>query len=85
MTVTVDATYQNGMFKSAQPVASPEGAKVRLLITPIEDKDVPAKQATPAAQASEQVRPAPVFVWSKTMYRARKAAQEFAKETHADY
>jgi predicted DNA-binding antitoxin AbrB/MazE fold protein len=33
MTVTVDATYQNGTFKAAEPVSLPEGAKVRLVIT----------------------------------------------------
>ena len=35
MTVTVDATYQNGTFKAAEPVSLPEGAKVRLVITTV--------------------------------------------------
>jgi predicted DNA-binding antitoxin AbrB/MazE fold protein len=84
MSVTVEATYQNGAFKSAQPVALPEGAKVRLVITPLGDKDALAGQGT-EAESSEPARPTPVFIWSKAMYRARKAAQEFTKETHADY
>ncbi len=84
MSVTVDATYQNGAFKSAQPVSLPEGTKVRLVITPVEDKDAPADQGT-KAEPSEQGRPTPAFICSRAMYRARKAAQEFSKETHADY
>jgi predicted DNA-binding antitoxin AbrB/MazE fold protein len=39
MSVIVEATYQNGAFKSVQPVSLPEGAKVRLVITPIADQD----------------------------------------------
>jgi hypothetical protein len=85
MSVIVEATYQNGAFRSVEPVSLPEGAKVRLVITPAEDKGNPPGQGTAAANNSEQARPAPVFVWSKAMYRARKAAQEFSKETHADY
>jgi predicted DNA-binding antitoxin AbrB/MazE fold protein len=83
MSVTVEATYQNGAFRSAQPISLPEGAKVRLVITPVGDKDALEGQGT--AESSEQGRPLPVFIWSKDMYRARKAAQEFTKETHADY
>jgi predicted DNA-binding antitoxin AbrB/MazE fold protein len=85
MSVTVEATYQNGMFKSAQPVSLPEGAKVRLVITPVGDKDALGGQGTITAESSEQGRSTPVFIWSKAIYRARKAAQEFTKETHADY
>jgi hypothetical protein len=51
----------------------------------MEDRDVPAQPAATEAKTSEQARPAPIFVWSKIIYRARKAAQEFTKETHADY
>jgi hypothetical protein len=29
--------------------------------------------------------PQPEFVWSKSLYQARKAAEEFSEETHADY
>jgi predicted DNA-binding antitoxin AbrB/MazE fold protein len=83
MSVTVEATYQNGAFKSAQPVSLPEGAKVRLVITPVGDKD--ALEGQGVAESSEQGRLTPVFIWSKAMYRARKAAQEFTKETPADY
>jgi predicted DNA-binding antitoxin AbrB/MazE fold protein len=92
MTVTVEATYQDGTFKSAQPVSLPDGAKVRLTITPVGEKGGPSAQgmtdSSPAprpAQAVEEARPEPEFVWSKAMYRGRKAAQEFTKETHADY
>jgi predicted DNA-binding antitoxin AbrB/MazE fold protein len=92
MTVTVEATYQDGSFKSAQPVSLPDGAKVQLTITPMAEKDGVAAQgmtgsspAPRAAQNIQEARAQPVFVWSKAMYRARKAAQEFSKETHADY
>ncbi len=76
MTITVDATYHNGTFKFAQPVSLPEGAKVRLIITPFESTEA----------LSERVHGnKPWFVWSKAIYRARKTAQEFSKETDADY
>jgi predicted DNA-binding antitoxin AbrB/MazE fold protein len=32
MTITVDATYENGVLKPSQPVTLPEGAQVRLSI-----------------------------------------------------
>jgi hypothetical protein len=35
-------------------------------------------------QEPEEERPRPELVWSKSLYKARKAAQEFSKETHAD-
>jgi predicted DNA-binding antitoxin AbrB/MazE fold protein len=85
MSVIIEATYQNGAFKSAQPVSLPEGTKVRFVITPAEDISPLRGPDRPAAEASEQGRSAPAFVWTKTIYRARKAAQEFAQETHAGY
>ena len=85
MSVTVEATCQDGAFKSVQPVLLPEGTKVRLVITPVTDQDAPAAQGTTTAESSEQGRLTSVFVWSKAKYRARKAAQEFTRETHADY
>lgn len=33
MTITIDATFQEGTFKPAQRVELPEGAQVRLTIT----------------------------------------------------
>lgn len=33
----------------------------------------------------ENTATSPEFVWSKSIYQARKAAKEFSKETHADY
>jgi hypothetical protein len=36
-------------------------------------------------QPTEESAPQPEFLWSKARYRARKAAEEFSKETHADY
>jgi predicted DNA-binding antitoxin AbrB/MazE fold protein len=85
MSVIVEATYQNGAFKSVEPVSLPEGTKVRLVITPVADQDALVGQGTTTAESSEQGRPTPVFIWSKALYRARKAAQEFTRETHADY
>jgi hypothetical protein len=38
----------------------------------------------PAADAGAD-RPQPEFVWSRSLYRARKAAEEFSQATHADY
>ena len=38
MSVTVDATYQNGTFKAAEPVSLPEGTKVRLVITTVAEQ-----------------------------------------------
>jgi len=37
-----------------------------------------------AAEAGA-IRPQPEFVWSQSLYRARKAAEEFSEATHADY
>jgi predicted DNA-binding antitoxin AbrB/MazE fold protein len=92
MTVTIEATYQDGAFKSAEPVSLPEGARVRLLITSIGEKDILSTQGIiennplpGTAQTDDGGRPEPRFVWSKAIYRARKAAKEFTEETHADY
>ena len=35
--------------------------------------------------AEEEQPPQPEFTWSDTLYQARKAAQEYSQETHADY
>jgi predicted DNA-binding antitoxin AbrB/MazE fold protein len=37
MSLVVEATFEKGAFKLAQPVALPEGAQVRLTITPIDE------------------------------------------------
>ena len=37
MAIIVDATYENGVFKLAEPVPLPEGALVRLTVTPVDD------------------------------------------------
>jgi hypothetical protein len=36
-------------------------------------------------QPGDEPRPQPEFVWSRSLFRARKAAQEFSEDTHADY
>jgi len=38
MSTVVDAVYENGMLKLAQPLSLPEGMRVRVTITPA-DKD----------------------------------------------
>ena len=43
MSLVVEATFENGTFKLAQPVALPEGAQVRLTITPV-DEDHPVDE-----------------------------------------
>lgn len=37
MTITVDATFENGQLKPTEPIALPEGTPVRLTITPKQD------------------------------------------------
>ena len=41
MTITVDATFENGQLKLKQPVALAEGTPVRLTITPVVDEEDP--------------------------------------------
>ncbi len=43
MSLVVEATFENGTFKLAQPVALPEGTQVRLTITPV-DEDHPVDE-----------------------------------------
>lgn len=43
------------------------------------------RQPEPQPQQVEALRPQPEFVWSERFYHARKAVEEFSKETHADY
>lgn len=38
MSIVVEATFENGTFKLAQPVALPEGTQVRLRITPVDEE-----------------------------------------------
>ena len=40
MSLVVEATFENGTFKLAQPVALPEGTQVRLTITPVDEDPV---------------------------------------------
>jgi predicted DNA-binding antitoxin AbrB/MazE fold protein len=37
MTITVDATFENGVLKPKQPLTMVEGTEVRLTITPVDD------------------------------------------------
>ena len=37
MTITVDATFENGTLKPTQPVGLAEGTPVRLTITPLDE------------------------------------------------
>ena len=37
MTITVDATYENGVLKPKQPLALTEGTEVRLAISPLDE------------------------------------------------
>jgi predicted DNA-binding antitoxin AbrB/MazE fold protein len=37
MTITVQATYENGVLKPKQPLALTEGTEVRLAISPLEE------------------------------------------------
>ena len=37
MSLIVEATFEKGTFKLAQPVALPEGTQVRLTITPVDE------------------------------------------------
>ena len=39
MTITVDATFENGQLKLKQPVVLAEGTPVRLTITPTSEDD----------------------------------------------
>jgi predicted DNA-binding antitoxin AbrB/MazE fold protein len=41
MTITVDATFENGQLKLKQPVALAEGTAVRVTITPAEESHDP--------------------------------------------
>ena len=36
MTITVEATFENGQFKPVQPVTLPEGTAVHLQVSPID-------------------------------------------------
>ncbi len=37
MSTTVEAVYENGMLKLAEPISLPEGMRVRLTITPADE------------------------------------------------
>ena len=37
MTITLEATYENGLLRPKQPLALPEEAAVRLTIQPVEE------------------------------------------------
>jgi predicted DNA-binding antitoxin AbrB/MazE fold protein len=37
MSTVVDAVYENGMLKLAQPLALPEGTQVRVIVTPADE------------------------------------------------
>ncbi len=37
MTITVEATFENGVLKPKQPLTMVEGTEVRLTITPLDD------------------------------------------------
>jgi predicted DNA-binding antitoxin AbrB/MazE fold protein len=37
MTITVEATFENGQLKLSQPVSIAEGTSVRVTITPLDD------------------------------------------------
>ena len=41
MTITVDATFENGQLKLKDPVALADGTPVRLTITPMAEDDDP--------------------------------------------
>jgi len=41
MTITVEATYENGVLKPKQPLALAEGTEVRLAISPLGEDDDP--------------------------------------------
>jgi prevent-host-death family protein len=63
-------------------VITEEGKPVAKLV-PSRVVEPPEMSQTPEDLTAD--RPQPEFVWSKTLYRAKKAAEEFSKETHADY
>ena len=41
MTITVDATYENGQLKFKRPVVLTDGTSVRVTITPLDVEDDP--------------------------------------------
>jgi predicted DNA-binding antitoxin AbrB/MazE fold protein len=41
MTITVEATYENGVLKPKQPLALAEGTEVRLTLCPVDDDQDP--------------------------------------------
>lgn len=41
MTITVDATYENGVLKPKQPLTLTEGTEVRLAISPVDEDHDP--------------------------------------------
>ena len=41
MTLTIDATYENGVLKPKQPLALAEGAEVRVTLTTADEIDDP--------------------------------------------
>ncbi len=41
MTITVEATYENGTLKLGEPLTLAEGTPVRVTITPVTDEDDP--------------------------------------------
>ncbi len=41
MSITVEATYEKGTLKLAEPVNFPEGTHVRVTISPVEDEEDP--------------------------------------------
>jgi predicted DNA-binding antitoxin AbrB/MazE fold protein len=41
MTITIDATFENGVLRPKEPLALTEGTEVRLAITPRDEHDDP--------------------------------------------
>ncbi|MBI3469160.1 MAG: antitoxin family protein [Planctomycetes bacterium] len=41
MTITVEATYENGILKPKQPLVLAEGTAVRLTVTPMDENEDP--------------------------------------------
>jgi predicted DNA-binding antitoxin AbrB/MazE fold protein len=44
MNLTVEAVYENGVLKPRQPLALPEGAEVRLTLSPLEQDYDPLEE-----------------------------------------
>jgi len=43
MSMTVEATYENGVLKPKQPLTLPEGAEVRLTVCALQEPEDPLK------------------------------------------